>query len=779
MYEEHYHLYEARGEKYPQSIYHDTPSEELKCVGNPNVLRVDAGIKVTGRNVHANDIRLTDMLYVKFKLCPHAHAIAKSIDTSKAQELPGVVDVITHADIPDLRAASPDEYVLMEKLYHDNEEVAAVLAEEEDIAEEACTLIDIDYEVLPFVLHAEDALEDKVVLRGDTNLGGDPWSSERGSVAAGFDEADVIVGPTTYGSTKPLWTEDRFRADLEGDVDTCYWDGERLICWSFEKGKFGPHRTISSLLDLPYNKVNFPPCYQGPVYGGTRGGHFKGGILAAYLAKKHQRPVKSKFSAEQQMCCKGNQKAQHLTMKAGVKNDGTLTAISIANVMDMGSRGGDSSSAINEVRNWWDVANIKTEGKSAATNTPARGNIRCTTHPVPLTKIGIFMDEVAEAVDMDPADFILKNTWTVSGVGGDQDDPEVDCDVNPRPEIFQKLLQASNWKNRWKGWKTPVSVNGPKQRGVGIALYGCRHGQLSNPESALLIANRQDGTFILTCGSHDIGQGSRTALALIAAEELGVSPEQVVMSRVDTGSVQESRSPGGSTVTRGSGTAVVLAAREMKYEMFRTAIEGGLIEADKPEDLETKDGFVYLKADPETKVEISEVLGDINNVLGPIMGRGFFSRAGGRNLQQWSAAVAEVEVDTDTGEVQVLDVCHVMGTGRTIWYKGSYNQVIGGVEMAASGVLYEGLTKDEATGVTLNPNYLDYKIPTMMDSPNIDVNFHEQITNYGPLGAVGIGEPIVGAPRIAVLNAVYNACGARIYAPPATPEKILKAIGKA
>ena len=781
MYEEHHHLYEAKGEKYPQSIYHNTPSAELKAVGNKNILRVDAPVKVTGRNVCANDILLPRVLYVKYKLSPHTHAIVKSIDKSKALALPGVVDVITHADIPDLRAASPDEYVIMEKAYHDNEEVAAVLAEEESIAEEGVALLEVDYEVLPFVLHPEDALEpDAPVLRGDTNLGRDPWSFERGSVDAGFNEADVVVGPLTYGSTKPHWEEDRVRGDMEGDADTMYWDGERMLCWSFEKGKYGPHRTISSQLGLPFNKVTFAPCYQAPVYGGTRGGHYKNGILVAYLAKKHQRPVKGRFSSEQQLCCKGNQKGQHLTMKAGVKSDGTLTAVSIDNVMDMGSRGGDSSSSINLMKQWWMVPNLKLGGRSAATNTAPRGNIRCTTHPNPFTKVGAFMDKVAESVGMDPADFILKNVWTGSGdAGGDLDDPEADVDVNPNPELVHKLIEASNWRSRWKGWTTPVSVNGSKQRGVGIGLFGCSHGSLSNPESALLIANRSDGTFKLNCGSHDIGQGSRTALALIAAEELGVAPDQVVMGRTDTSLVQESRSPGGSTVTRGSGTAVILAAREMKYEMFRTAIAGGHIEADKPEDLETADGFIYLKAAPETKVEITEVLGDINNVLGPIMGRGFFSRASGRIFRQWSGAVAEVEVDTDTGEVQVIDLCHIQGIGRVIWYKGAYNQVIGGTEMGCGAILSEAIIKDMNTGITLNANYLDFKMPTIMDSPNIDVNFHEQIANYGPLGGVGIGEPIVGAPRIATLNAIYNACGARILSPPATPDKILAAIGKA
>jgi CO/xanthine dehydrogenase Mo-binding subunit len=178
-------------------------------------------------------------------------------------------------------------------------------------------------------------------------------------------------------------------------------------------------------------------------------------------------------------------------------------------------------------------------------------------------------------------------------------------------------------------------------------------------------------------------------------------------------------------------------------------------------------------------VEISEVLSDINGILGPIMGRGFFARAGGRIFRQWSAAVAEVEVDVDTGEVQLMDMDHVMATGRTIWYKGAYNQSIGGVEQTLGRILFEGMVKDMNTGITLNGNYLDYKIPTIMDSPNMNIDFHEHIANYGPLGAVGIGEPIVGAPGIAILNAIYNACGARIYAPPATPEKILAALGKA
>ncbi len=780
MYEEHFYKNPFSGEEYPQSIYQNTPSSELKSIGRKDILRIDAKDKVIGAAKFSNDIILPGMLYLKWKLCPHSRAKIKSIDTSKAKALPGVVMVLTHDDIPDLVDHAPYEFVLNNEVFHDGCEVAAVLAEEEDIAEEAIDLIDIQYDVSDIVLWADDALESGApVLHGDTNEDR-TYEAKRGDVEAGFSQSDIVVGPVTYGITKPTWQEQRDTADIEGDTHTAYWDGERVNLWTYEKNKFGPHRTTAAALGLSYNQVNVPWSYLGTCFGGNRGGNFKGGILVSYLAMKTGRPVKTKYESQQNINAKGNQNSVHLTMKAGIKNDGSLNAVSITNIFDSGCLGGKTPSGHEVVRKMWNVPNLYLNGTSATTNGNPDGSIRCVAHPRPTMLVGMFIDKVAEAAGMDPADFLLKNVLTTSGPGGDLDNPKNDACTNAMPEMLNKLVEVSGWKSKWKGWKTPLSVNGPKKRGIGIAYHRCSHGSLSNPESAILRVER-DGTFTLVCGSMDVGQGWRTAGTLIAAEELGVPAESVVGARFETGSTQESRGPSGSTITRGSGTAVILAARDAKEGIFKAAIAGGFVEgATKPEDLEMADGNIYLKSNPDTKVPLSDVTARMTSLVGPIIGRGYYAtNRQNRITYQWSSAVAEVEVDTDTGEVQVINVWHFADTGRTIWYKGFVNQALGAIEMSCGRALYEGMVKDVATGATLNANYLDQKIATQMDSPNSSTNFHETIDYFGPVGAKGIAEPMVGAPAPAVINAIYNACGVRATFGPVTPDIILAGLGKA
>jgi CO/xanthine dehydrogenase Mo-binding subunit len=400
--------------------------------------------------------------------------------------------------------------------------------------------------------------------------------------------------------------------------------------------------------------------------------------------------------------------------------------------------------------------------------------------------LNVHLDECAEAANISPAEFWRKNIFTGTGLGGDPDNPDWDIGVNPQPAQLEQVLALSNFDSKWKGWGTPVATNGIKKRGIGMAIHLCRHGYLANPESATVKANL-DGTWNVTVGSRDVGQGWRTQGAIFAAEELGVPPSDVIGARVDTAIQQESRAPGGSTVTRGSGTPLILACRDAKKQMFELAIAAGLIEAGSAEELESADGFIYLKSDPETKVEVKTVLArqqstHVPSTLGgPIIGRGSYATKRDRWMhRQYDAAVAEVEVNTETGEVEVLDIWHDCACGRVVWRKGIENQVYGGTIMSMSKGIYEGTVKDEATGITLNPNYLDYKLATHMDVPRIHASFTEQIDTYGPFGAHGVAEPICGPNSPAVANAIYNAVGGtRIRSVMNLPDRVLKAMGKA
>lgn len=788
MYEEHYDQDGFTGEKYPQSIYHNEP--QLKVMGDPTTLRRDAYPKVTGQGKFANDINLPNTLYLKFKVCPHSHCTVTSIDTSKAKALPGVVRVYTHDDVPELLSRPPYHYVLSRDCFMEGTEVAAVVAKDEDIADEAVDLIEVEYEVKPFILYAKEALEPGApIIFGETNEIGDPWIMDRGDVDAGFAAADHVVEVETTSVTKP-WSGDRTCAGIEPETLTASWEEERLKIWSATQNPHGDARTVAAQLGLPYNRVVTMPSYMGVGFG-NKGTNNKAKILTGYAAHDTGQPVKCRQYTETSFNVgRSVQTAQNHSWRIGVNNDGTITTLEDINIQASGAWGGrGSTDSAKPLHFLYNIPNCHAVGRDVATNSNGTGVPRCVQHPQFAHGFGVALDQAAEVVNMDPADFILKNVNTKDRVGSSLQYPEWDMSSNPNPGLLQAVINNSGWKTKWKGWKTPMAVSGTKQKGIGIALQGCRHGYLSNPMSAMIKANN-DGTWDLSCGSHDVGQGARTVLALIAAEEMGLPAEDVRMSYYQTATTQESVGTGGSRVTRGSGTAVIVACRDAKRQLFEMAIADGKIEADKPEDLETIDGNIYLKADPTVTVAVKEVTARQGRVyferpdgsVGgyPIIGRGGYVTKRDRWMHiHWNGVVAEVEVDVDTGEVTVEKLTIVHDVGRVGWYKGLINQQYGGAIMSMGRVMYEGCIKDDATGVTLNPNYLDYKLPTHADIPEMPIELYEKFDWCGPMGVKGVGEPMCLGTAPAVANAVYNACGARINSTRLTPDKILAALGKA
>jgi len=776
MYEEYNIIDPFTKESYPQSIYHNQSS--LKVMGDPSIIRVDAKPKVTGEIKFADDILLPNLVYLKFKRCPYSHARVTSLDVSKARALPGVVTVITPDDVDNLVTAAPYEYVLQKECWLEGNEVAAVVAEEEDIAEEALALIDVTYEQLPFTLYAEDALKPGApILHGDSNAVAGDWKLQRGDVAAGFGQADKIIEFEYHSLTKP-WTGARDHAGIENEAITAVHDNGNIVIYPSAQSPYGDVATIAGLLGFPQNKVRAIMGGSGAGFG-QKGCRNKGKILAAWVARKYNRPCKCHLDTEGQFNTSGKMPDQHHYIKVGVKTDGTITAIEGLGIGNSGPWGGQQmTDAHINIDKTYTTDHINLTGKDAYTNTPPTSSLRCVQHPIPTMFYGIHMDRVAEAINMNPADFLVKNVRKTSGVGGDPTNPNWDIGKTPMPTMLEKLISESGFKNKWQGWTKPLAVNGNKRRGIGIAVHCCRHGALVNPQSANIKANN-DGTFNLICGSSDVGQGARTVLALIAAEELGVPASSVWMAPLDTSMAQESRSPAGSTVTRGSGTAIILACRDMKEQLFKLAIAANLIKATKPEELETADNNIYLKSDPSVRVAIRNVTAVQQNVTGPLISRGFYATKRVNWMhRQWSADVVEVEVDADTGEYKLIEVWSVSDVGRVGWYKGAMNQFYGGKTLFMGLNCFEGMIKDEATGITLNPDYLGYKIPTHADIPSYKLSFFENPDPYGPMGLKGIAEPQSPAIGPATANAIYNAVGARVSSTPVSPDKILKALGK-
>jgi len=789
-------------EKYPQSIYHNAPT--FQWIANPAVERLGATARVAGNETYSNDVLMTNMLFLKLKRAPYSHATVTSIDTSKAKALPGVVMVLTYNDVPNLVNAAPYFYCISKDVWNSMECVAAVAATEEDIAEEALNLITVQYTVLPFVLHQDDALKSGAyIIHGSTNEVGTPAPTTRGDVNAGFAASDKTVTLDYRSVTKPFAGVHPVGA-VEPESFTCYYDGQKLYVWSSTQSPWGSLRSAAAALGLPYSKVAALNSRMGTGFGnkGTDGAGVK---IAAYISFNTLRPVKwfQDHDGEFGMNSSAWQCQNHV-MKAGVKSDGTIVAIQDICQANGGYRGNtaaQSSMAPYNVR--VKAANMYYEGHDAYTMSQGAGIPRCVQHVKASIAFAMLQDKMAEAVNMNPATFALNNIYTGSGVGGHPDFPAYDVGLNSAPQFLQKLVDQSSFMTKWKGWKTPTYVNGPKSGGIGIAVHNCSHGSLSNPETATIMLE-PDGSCRCVTGSQDMGQGWRTCGAIMTAEEMGIDYKLVTSPNFATENTQESRSPGGSTVTRGTGTAVILACRDAKEQLFRLAITAKKFAAGTtPDQLETGYGWIYLKSGTAPTawggtaptgaawVKIADVCALMTGTFvdpgtgqyaygGPIIGRGSYAtaRSGNMMLLQQSCTTAEIEVDTDTGEVTVVNVNEVAAVGQTIFYRGEMNQITGGIAFMIGEALYCGLYKDEATGLDLNPNYLHYRCPTTADMPTMNVTMYDAREPYGPFGAKGSGEPVMPSISAAILNAIYNACGVRATSSQFTPDKVLAGLGK-
>lgn len=791
-------------ENYPQSIYHNVKT--LQWVANPKILRQGAGARVMGNEIYSNDILMTNMVFLKLKRAPYSHATVTSIDVTKAKALPGVVGVLTYADVPNLINAAPYFYCVSKDVWNSTECVAAVVATEEDIAEQALALIDVKYTVLPFVLHQDDALKaGAYILHGATNEVGTAAPINRGDVNAAFAKSDNVINLDWRNVTKPFFGVHPV-GSVEQESFTCNWENERMAVWSSTQSPWGSLRSVAAALNLPYSKVAALNSRMGTGFG-NKGSDGAGVKIAAYFSYTLHRPVKWYQDMDGYFGMNSSAwTCQNHVMKMGVNKDGTITGISDICQGNGGYRGNaaaQSSMAPFAVR--IKTANMYLEGHDAYTNTQGAGIPRCVQHVQASVAFSVLMDMAAESIGIDPADFLLKNTYDKAGVGAQPEFPTYDVGCNSAPGYISDLITLSGWKSKWKGWKTPMAVNGPKKTGIGISVHNCSHGALSNPESATVMLE-PDGSCRCVTGSQDMGQGWRTAAAIMTAEEMGIDYSLVTSPNFATENTQESRSPGGSTVTRGTGTAVILACRDAKEQLFKLAIIAKKFTGVTPDQLETAYGYIYQKSGaaptsytPGTApagsvwVKIADVCALMTATAftapavgtysygGPIIGRGSYATARNGNMMQLqqSGTTAEVEVDTNTGEVEVKNFVEIVACGRNIFYQGNYNQTVGGIAFMIGHALYTGLAKDEATGLDLNPNYTLFKCPTSADMPTMTIGFNETLEPYAPFGAKGTAEPIMPSASSSIWNAIYNACGVRSKQAHMTPDVILAGLGKA
>ncbi len=742
------------------------------------VPRLEGADKVTGKRVYTVDVNIPRMLHAKILRSPLAHAMIKSIDTGKAEAYPGVAAVLTGADIPDIIAdtgtRSEATFAVEEVIYY-GQPVAAVLAEEAYIAEEALELIKVEYEPLPVVIdpmeaikedapmvrkrlgsvdrseeavhHAEVMPEGERDLRPGTNIAQKVVYS-RGDVEKGFAEADVIVEHTWKASMSHQGYIEPQACVVDAGAT-----GEYRV-WSSTQGLFRQREEIARVLGVPETMVTFEPVEMGGGFGGKV--QTFTAALAAVMARAVHRPVKYVMSRSEDLKAANPSPQAIIELKTGATKEGKVVAVKARVIVDCGAYpSGPIMAVCNSVAGFYDVPNYDIEGLEVMTNKTSVGALRAPGQPHGAFAIESHMDIMAEKLGLDPLEFRIMNAALDDTV------PPAGRAWGPMyyKQLLEKLRETDLWKSRDK--------LGPNQ-GIGVAGGGRLSG--SNRGNALVSVNR-DGTVSVLTGHQDIS-GVNTSYAQIAADELGIPIEKIRVYEGSTSTAPYAPNSGGSTSLRSTGRAVQMAAQDAKLKLLHLGAE--VLES-SPEDLELVGGVIRVKGSPDKSVDIKVITAQTTGQGTPqpsIIGNG--STGAGARIPTFIAAAVKVEVDPETGLVTILDAVCVEDVGQAINPVLVEGQIQGGMAQALGMGASEEMQWDE-NGILRNPTLLDYRMLTALDLPRLDVelmNFGESLNEL--YGAKGVGEPSIIPGAAALANAVYNAIGARVHQIPVTAERVLR-----
>ena len=742
----------------------------FKTIGKSEPRR-DLPEKLTGEAKYSADVQLPGMLFGKILRSPYPHARILSINVDAARSLPGVRAAVTPFDAPKGQVA-PDMPILDTEVRYVGDEVAAVAADDEDLAEAALGLIEVNYEQLPFVTDAVEAIKpDAPQTRPEGNLvGGKPLTLTRGSVEEGFAQADRIF-EETYS------TPAHAGAALEPRAAVASWDGDNLTVWKSTRGVHADQLALSLALDVPRGNIRVMGQNMGAGYG-TKD-ETRLGAITAVLAQRAGRPVKIELTRQEEFVAGRHRHGTTTTVRMGVKNDGTVTVVHATTIMDTGAYLSSGPGVIRRAGQGalylYRCANVQYDGYLTYTNTPSGGSYRALGAPQGHFALESLADTISEALGIDPLEFRLKNHVGLEGQPGERvtpaneilDTQPVEGGVPFSSNGLRECLQIGSEAIDW-GQPSEQPESGNLRRGKGMGMFIYRGG--AGGRSIARMRLESDGSLRLLTGLMDVGEGSLTVMPQIAAEELGVGYDQVLVTFGDSETTPEAPLTAGSTATFSTGTATKEAARQLKARMIE--VVAPLLDTE-PSNLQiTDDGVEHIQY-PERSVsfaQIAESAGEIEveAAISP----------GSRDhvINSFGAHFAEVEVDTDTGQVRVLRYIAAHDSGRILNPKLAINQVEGGVSQMLGFTLSEQMLTDPRNGVTLNASFLEHKSPTLQDFPEIQVLFADVVDPVGPFGAKALGEPPSIGVAPAVTNAIYNAIGVRIRDLPLTPDRVLNEI---
>ena len=679
----------------------------------------------------------------------------------------GVHAVVTPFDVPRGNIA-PDLPILDSEVRFVGDEVAAVAADDEDVAQEALSRIAVEYEVLPFVTDMREALEPDAppIHAGGNLVGGKPITLGRGSVDEGFAEADVIVEDT-------FSTPSHSGAALEPRAAVASWEGDRLTVWKSTRGVHADRLMLSIALGVDLDDVRVIGVNMGAGYGNKDETRLS--VLVAVLARRAGRPVKIEATREEEFVAGRHRHATITTVKMGVRNDGTVTAVHATTIMDTGAYLSSGPGVVRRAGQGalylYRCANVRYDGYLTYTNTPSGGSYRALGAPQGHFALEVIADRAAEAVGMDPAEFRLKNHVGPEGQPGERITPAneimdtqpveggVPFSSNGLRECIEKGAAAFGWYD-----ELPQSGdNDPIRRGKGMAIFIYRGG--AGGRSIARTRLEADGGLRLESGVMDVGEGSYTVLAQIAAEALGVDYRVVEATFGDSATTPDSPITAGSTVTFSAGLAVKEAASGLRKRLLDAASEALGLPASEL-DL-SDDGVVHSSKPVMSFAELASRVGGIVEEASVSPGSADYI------VNSFGAHFAEVEVDTDTGQVRVTRYVAAHDSGRILNPTLAVNQVEGGVSQMLGFALSERMITDSNNGATLNASFLEHKSPTILEYPDIQVIFADVVDPVGPYGAKALGEPPSIGIAPAVVNAIRDAVGIEPRDLPATPDRIL------
>ena len=800
-------------------------NSKFSIIGKPTAM-VDAAEKTTGSGKYTDDLSVPDMLVGKILHSPYPHARIKAIDTSKAEKLDGVVAVAVGQDAPKTYGILPvghDEYPLaLDKVRYVGDNVACVVATSEAIAERALELIDVDYEVLPGYFDPEESMKAKSDLIHDHKLNniekdyhhvfGDP---ERGLAEADqVAEARFISNEVTHAAMEPHSTLASF------EIDPHTGKPGRLTVWSSTQVPYYLQHKLSLVLEMPMQQIRVIK----PLVGGGFGGKSEViplEIIAAIAARKAKAPVKITYTREEVFWAHRGRPRTIIDLKTGVKKDGRITAVKARVVQDGGAYcsygvvtilySGALLGAL------YDIPNSQFDGYRVLTNKPACGAMRG--HGTVNVRFAFEsqLDELASAIGMDPAEIRRRNLLhspciTVNGLR---------VQSYGLPECIEKTVERSGWKER-KGKLA-------KGRGLGIACSHYVSGAANSiirsdmPHSTVNIKIDRDGGVVVYTGASEIGQGSDTMTAQIAAETLGCSLSRIRVVAADTDLTPIDIGSYSSRVTFMAGNATLRAAGEVKKLIAAAAAK--TMSCD-PEDVVFRDDLITKKVcvgtdavvrpaeqgsaasvsgrvegqilrgslqqkrkeeGPKESTTFEEAVVTAIDFHGALTGTGSYAppaeARGGKHkgagvgpspAYSYSAQVAEVSVDEETGEVTVHKVWAAHDCGRALNPVSVEGQIIGSVWMGMGQALTEEMVWKD--GMLMNPGLLEYRSPSSVESPEVEPIIVESVDPEGPFGAKECSEGSLAATSPAIANAIYDAVGVRLHESPFTPERVLAAL---